>query len=52
MSKEGSLLIIANNSLEYLQLSGTVKLPLCIASVLSPNGRVKKHSLYNKQPRA
>ena len=30
---------------EYLLLSGMVKTPLCIASVLSLNGKVKKHSL-------
>ena len=32
-------------SLEYLESSGIVKCPLCIASVLSPNGEVKKQSL-------
>jgi hypothetical protein len=29
-----------------------VKLPDCIANVLSPNGREKKHNLYNKHPNA
>ena len=40
------------NWLENLPSSGMVKLPDCIANVLSPNGREKKHNLYNKHPNA
>lgn len=39
-------------SLEYLELSGIVKFPSQIATWLSPNGSVKKQSLYNKHPSA
>lgn len=35
-----------------LELFGIVKFPDCMASVLSPNGNVKKQSLYNKHPNA
>ena len=46
------LLISLWSSSEYGELSGIVNVPLRIASVCSPNGVVKKHNLYNKQPRA
>ena len=49
---QGYLLINIHSSFEYLLFSGMLKFPLCIAKVLSPNGKVKKHSLYNKQPNA
>lgn len=47
-----NLRISATSSGEYLQFSGMLNLPLCIARALSPNGSVKKHSLYSRQPRA
>lgn len=47
-----NLRISATSSGEYLQFSGMLNLPLCIARALSPNGSVKKHNLYSKQPRA
>lgn len=37
---------------ECRELSGKVNWPLCMARGLSPNGRVKKHSLYKIQPSA
>ena len=37
---------------EYLELSGKEKFPFCMASVLSPKGRLKKQSLYRRQPKA
>lgn len=45
-------LIRACNPREYLELSGTVKWPFWIANDDSPNGNVKKQSLYSKQPSA
>ena len=43
--KQGYLHIKECSSFEYLELYGMLKLPLCMANVLSPNGSVKKHSL-------
>ena len=37
---------------EYLEFDGKLNFPEVIANVDSPNGSVKKLSLYNKQPRA
>ena len=37
-------------SLEYLELSGMVKVAFCMARLLSPNGSVKKHNLYSIHP--
>lgn len=36
----------------YVDVEGIVNCPEAIASALSPNGVVKKQSLYNRQPRA
>lgn len=46
------LLINLWSSSEYGELSGMVNVPLKMANVCSPNGVVKKHNLYSKQPRA
>lgn len=46
------LLIKECNLKENLELSGTIKVPSHMATWLSPNGSVKKHSLYNKHPSA
>jgi hypothetical protein len=37
---------------EYVELSGMVNCPLTMAKACSPNGVLKKHSLYSKHPRA
>ncbi len=37
---------------EYLEFEGKLNLPEVMARVDSPKGKVKKQSLYNKQPRA
>lgn len=37
---------------EYLELSGIVKVPETMASGCSPNGVVKKQSLYRRHPKA
>lgn len=47
-----NLLIKECNLRENLELSGTIKVPSHMATWLSPNGSVKKHSLYNKHPSA
>lgn len=47
-----NLLIKECNLKENLELSGTIKVPSHMATWLSPNGSVKKHSLYNKHPSA
>lgn len=39
-------------SLLYFESSGIVNAPFCIASVLSPKGIWKKHSLYSRHPSA
>ena len=36
----------------YRELSGITKEPLTMANGCSPNGVVKKHSLYSRHPRA
>ena len=40
------------SSLEKVEDSGMVKLALTMAKGFSPNGAVKKHTLYRKQPKA
>lgn len=47
-----NLLIKECSLKENLELSGTIKVPSHMATWLSPNGSVKKHSLYNKHPSA
>jgi len=37
---------------EYREFSGIENCPLCMATALSPNGKMKKHNLYSKQPSA
>ena len=45
LNASDSILRTVLNTSEYLEVSGKVKLPFWIARVLSPNGRLKKHSL-------